>query len=179
MRALIKQLCLAAPGESLPKPVLSIYQEREKKGHIFGPLNLDESKNLIVGLSAGFLQTTIVIDALDESNRSTRRDLLHALKQIVVSANHVKIFVTSRNDGDIRKTLVDFSNHYIDATDNTKDINIYINSEVGRCFSEGLLPNEGDYAALKNEIISTLSGGAHGMYAFIMFNEIRSRTKTH
>lgn len=174
LRALVKQLCLAVPEKTLPKSILSIYQKREDSGHTSGPLSLDESKDLILGLSARFSQTTIVIDALDECNRATRRDLFRVLKQILASTNHTRIFVTSRNDGDIRDMLVGLPSHYINATDNTKDIDIYINSEIENRFNEGLLPKDGDYVALKDEIISTLSEGAKGMYVFNLLNGFKA-----
>lgn len=143
--------------------MLSVYSKRESNGHTSGPLHLDESTDLIVNLSAGFSETTIIIDALDECNRDTRRALFSMLKQIVDLTKNVRIFLTGRCDGDIKRMLCDFPSHYIDATDNTKDIEIYINSEIEQCFKEGRLPEEGDNLRLKSDIISVLVKGAKGM----------------
>lgn len=168
LRALVKQLCLVDSGEGLPEPVLSVYQEREKNGHQLGALHLKESKDLIVELSKGFVQTTIVIDALDECDFEKRKDLFLMLKDIITLTQHVRIFLTSRNDGDIQKMLYNSPSHYIDATDNTGDIKMYIRSEIDRCYSEGLLPSEENDPTLKSEIILTLEKGAKGMYVFAL-----------
>lgn len=149
--------------------MLSIYWKRQSDGHQSGSLQLDESADLVVKLSAGFSQTTIIIDALDECNHDTRGGLLSRLKKIVTSTEHVRIFLTGRCDGDIKRMLRNFPNHYINATDNTKDIKTYINSEIERCFKEELLPDVENEQEFKSEIIRALEKGAHGMYVFAWF----------
>lgn len=163
LRALVKQLCLVSPSGELPEPILLIYQTREKNGHQSGALHLSESRDLIVQLSTAFTQTTIVIDALDECNRETRRDLFDILKHIIASTKNVRIFVTGRSDGDIRKILCGFPSHYIEATDNQGDIGTYINSEIERCCREKLLLDGEIDEGLKSDIVSALIKGADGM----------------
>lgn len=171
LRALVKQMCFAYPGLNLPVPVLSLYEERERKGHSSGPPKLEESEDLIVKLSKGVWQTTIVIDALDECNPRTRGSLFSALKRIVSVADGIKIFVTARNDGDIDEKLREFSNHYIHAVDNTGDINRFIDTEIERrCRPDDLKDGEMsllDGTAspdLKEKIISTLKKKACGVW---------------
>lgn len=169
LRALVKQLCLVGQSTELPQAVLLTYEKREAMGHGSGPLHLDESRDLIVALSAGYSQTTIVIDALDECNRDTRRGLFHILTHIVQSTTHVRIFLTGRNDGDIQKMLYDFPSHYLDATDNSGDIETYVTSEISRCSDEGLLLDGQIDPILQSEIIQALKNGANGMYVFFYF----------
>lgn len=120
---------------------------------------------MIVALSAGFTQTTIIIDALDECDRGTRNGLFLTLKQIIDSTTHVRIFLTGRSDGDIQRMLRDFPSHYLDATDNSGDISTYIHSEITRCSNEGLLLDEDEIdQVLESEIIRALEQGADGMY---------------
>lgn len=164
LRTLVKQLCLVEPGELLPKPVLSVYKKREDNGHRSGALHPNESRDLIIELSTGFSQTTIIIDALDECNTETRGSLFLILKQIVTSTEHVRIFLTSRNDEGIQRMLGNFPSHYLNVTDNSGDIKTYIRSEIERCISERLLLNGEVDPALKSEVISTLEKGACGMY---------------
>lgn len=162
-RTLVKQLCVVNREEigSLPESVLSIYWKQQSDGS--GPLDLNHSRDLIVGLSARFSQTTIIIDALDECNRETRIDLFRMLKNILNSTMHIRIFLTGRCDGDIHQLLDDFPSHYIEACDNTADIKTYINAEIERCFQELRIPQD---LKLKSEIISALVNGANGMYVF-------------
>lgn len=164
LRALVKQLCLVGLSTELPQPILLTYKEREARGHQSGPLHSNESRDLIVALSAGYSQTTIVIDALDECNRDTRRGLFQILKHIIQSTTHVRIFLTGRNDGDIQKMLYDFPSHYLDATDNSGDIATYVTSEIARCSREGLLLDGQLDPILESEIIQALKSGADGMY---------------
>lgn len=169
LRTLVKQLCLLGPTNQLPDVVLSIYEKRESQGHQSGPLHLEESRDLIVALSAGFTQTTIIIDALDECDRGTRTGLFITLKHIINSTTHVKIFLTGRNDGDIQRMLRGFPSHYLDATDNSGDISTYVHSEITRCSTEGLLlDGEEIDQVLQSEIILALEKGADGMYGFLL-----------
>lgn len=168
LRALVKQLCLVGQTNELPQPVLLTYAKREAMGHQSGPLHLDESRDLIVALSAGYSQTTIVIDALDECNRDTRRGLFLILTHIIQQTTHLRIFLTSRNDGDIQKMLCDFPSHYLDATDNSGDIETYVTSEIARCSHEGLLLDGKIDPILQSEVIYALKNGANGMYVFLL-----------
>lgn len=161
LRAIAKQLCIAYSSEGLPAPLWSIYEKREKEGHSTGPLDLFESRSLIINLSKEFLQTTIIIDALDECNPATRIELLRALKGIAISGNSVKIFVTGRNEGDIRDMLFKIPNHYIDAKDNSEDIRMYIKAEIKRFCTEK--PSLKVDTALESEIVFALENGAKGM----------------
>lgn len=160
LRAIVKQLCLAYAG-GLPTQLLSIYNKREEEAHSNGPLDLFESKDLIISLSKGFLQTTIIIDALDECDVKTRTVLFRILRDIAIPANKIKFFVSGRNESDIRDMLFGIPDHYIDVKDSSNDIKLYIKTEIELFCNEK--PDLGIDLALKNEIISTLERGAKGM----------------
>lgn len=157
----MKQLCLVDPGEVLPKPVLLEYTKREEGGRLCGEIHPKESKDLIIAMSAGFPQTTIIVDALDECDEETREILFLILKQIVTSTKRVRIFVTSRNHEDIQRMLGNFPSHYLDATDNTLDIKTYIQSEVDHYSSRCALLRDDE---LRDEVVAALEKGADGMY---------------
>jgi hypothetical protein len=153
-----------APARNLPEAILSIYEEREKDGHALGPLDMEESKGLIIKLLKLYFheRATIVIDALDECKIDARRQLFHCLKHITASARNVKLFIASRNENDIQKMMNESLialDHYIDAKDNEEDIETFIRSEVKRCFDDGCLR---DYEK-RDDIISSLEKGANGM----------------
>lgn len=143
-----------------------MYEERVLKGDS-GPLSLEESQDLLVQISTGSLHTTIVIDGLDECDRGTRRELLNALEYVASSPNLVKVFLTSRDDGDLAYRLSKKPNVYIHAANNSKDIKEYIDSEIECCIKDGLLlPGKEVTSDLKESIILTLEEGACGMYVF-------------
>lgn len=67
---------------------------------------MTESKNLLIELSTGFQQTTILIDAIDECDEHTRGILLDVQEFLERSApNLIKTFITSRGDGLTRRRL--------------------------------------------------------------------------
>jgi KAP family P-loop domain len=154
-----------APSETLPEPILSVYERREKDGHASGPLDLKESREMLVTLLTSYSgeQVAIVIDALDECHTEDRKQLFHSLKHVVTSGHNVKLFIASRNERDIRLMMNKSLDHYIDAKDNTKDIQTYIESEVERRFNDGSLPEVNDRTELKSDIVSALEKGANGM----------------
>lgn len=155
---------------ALPSPVFEVYREREIDECLYLSLGLDESKDLILELTASFEQTVICIDALDECNKDTRGKLLFALQQILRSSalgpakSIVKVFVTSRDDDDIVLKLEGTPNVYIRSSDNTSDISYFVETEIESCIREKKLLRGSVEEGLKTRIIRALVDGAHGMY---------------
>lgn len=166
LRSLVKQLCLQSPKSTLPTPVLSIYHQRKDDADLYNLLSIEECKNLLVHLSAGFLRTTIIIDALDECDIETREGLFDLLEDVVSTSNRnpVKAFITSRDDGDLRKKFEDSPNVYIQEGDNSGDINHYIRAEIEVCIKKKRLLDGKVNVCLKAQIVSALEEGARGMY---------------
>lgn len=161
LRSLIKQLCLR--GSSFPVKVVAIYNQRKKDADLCNLLSVEESKNLLIQLSATFLRTTLVIDALDECDPYTRGSLCDVLEALVSSSKLVKVFVTSRDDGDLRKKFEDCPNVYIQERDNSDDISHYIKTEIRACIrGKALLGGVVDFE-LERRIVLALQSGAHGM----------------
>lgn len=135
-----------------------------------------ESQELIIELSEKYLQTTLVIDALDECHLDTRRELFNAINTITESSKgRIKVFLTSRYDDDINDMFCseynDSSlNHYLEAKDNSGDINKYIETQIEmRCdpnrrrdVNRLLLKGRVD-ADLKRMVIGALQEKADGM----------------
>lgn len=145
-----------------------MYEERKKEADLARPLDVYEIKNLIVQLSAGFQRTTIVIDALDECDGDTRKALFDVLDSAISgSKTPIKIFVTSRDDGDIRRRLEKSPNVYIQEGDSSGDIDCYIYSEIETCIKDGRLLEGNVDSNLKEHIIKALQKGARGMYVFV------------
>jgi hypothetical protein len=158
-------------GSPILQPVREKYEERKKQGFQSIPPCLEESRDLIIALTAYYPLTTIVIDALDEvdafdqCDEASRIDLLEVLEQIVLhSSNLVKVFVSSRDDQDIVRRFANCPNLEIEATKNQADIVRFVNSEVQRRISGN--PLFLGKSSLICSIIQTLCDGAQGMLVF-------------
>lgn len=85
--SIIKQLCIQSPTGTVPESILAIYNKRMREGDR-RPVDINKIKGLLVNLAAGFLQTTIVIDALDECDKGTREILVDILEDVMAVAKH-------------------------------------------------------------------------------------------
>lgn len=167
LASLVRQMSCHEDGSPILEPIREKYAERRKQGFTSTPPSLEESTSLIIALTEYRPLTTIVIDALDECDRTSRPDLLQALERIMnSSSNLVKIFVSSRNDQDIVCHLNNCPNLEIEAAKNQADIVSFVNSEVHRLISrkELLLGKPPD--DLISLIIQRLCDGAQGMSVF-------------
>lgn len=168
LRAIVKQLSYLGDDSPLRKPVMGIYEARKRDGFSAGPLGFQESLDLIISLVPDYQQATIVIDALDESDPVKRQRFLRALEQIVrCSAGLVKVFISSRDDDDIVLRLEKVPNLYIEAADNIGDLERFVRAEVSQCIEQQVLLRGRVSDELKNNLISVLINGAHGMYGIL------------
>jgi hypothetical protein len=130
LSTLIQQLA-QADDQTILKPVVDIYKDREKEGQISARLTLRESQELLIMLADIYPQTTICIDALDEVDNGVRIRLLKALKEVIEkSKKPVKIFATSRNEVDILLQFEMFPRIVLEPDDNVDDINRFIVKRV-------------------------------------------------
>jgi predicted transcriptional regulator len=74
----------------------------------------------------------IVVDALDECDSDTRWELVEALELITESASLVKVFVSSREEGDLRLSLQTHSGLQVTSLENEGDIRKFVDSETDR-----------------------------------------------
>lgn len=159
--AILKQLVLFS--HELPTIIISAYDNRYSVGST-RPLDLSESQDLIVKLASMHTQTVLIIDALDEIDMVERQELLDALDFIVSNSGEVvRIFLSSRDDGDIVHKLSGVPNLSIRARDNNADIERFITREVEYLVSKkrllgGNVPDE-----LRQKIECALGEKACGM----------------
>jgi hypothetical protein len=171
MQAILKQLSLLLSEShdfretyGLPRPVVTKYNERIKEDFSSGALRLQECKELILSLLDMNPQTTIVIDALDECDPTKRGQFMEVLKTIIISSKTlVKIFISSRGDGDIVLRLDEVPNLYIKASDNKADIERFIRREIALSSQGSRLLRNDISGKLKERIINTLVENAQGM----------------
>lgn len=165
LRSLGRQLSTKLSGPGLQQPTVIAFKNSNTKGRYDDGLGTTECVSLIVQLVDLNLQTTIVIDALDECNTVTRHELFRALRTIIVtSTSLVKIFVSSRNDDDIELEFSGEPNISIGVTDNVADIELYVRAEVERCIADKRLLKGKIEDSLKELVISSLISKAGGMY---------------
>lgn len=165
LRSILKQLSSSEPDLRIREPVVKAYKEKKKeaKGHNPEKLMLDETVEIILAL----LETNpenIVIDALDECDPDRRHELFEALDMIIQqSASLVKVFVSSRDDGDIVCRLTSSPNVFIRTSDNEVDIECFARTEVAQAIKKKRLIKGNVSGQLENRILETLIDGAHGM----------------
>ena len=163
LRSIVRQLSMSGPHARLSKFVAAKYTERQCKHFADGPLRLDECVDLIVRLTEQYTCATIIIDALDECDVTTRHSLLAALSSIMQHGSSTKIFVSSRDDKDITLKLQDFPNLYIKASNNAEDIDRYVHFKVEQAVADRRLLDGNVSEMTVQHISDTLTFKAQGM----------------
>ncbi|KAI5840807.1 hypothetical protein DFP73DRAFT_557932 [Morchella snyderi] len=168
IRSILRQLSCKGSGNVLQGPVVAAYVKSTTEKALDDGLGIENCVNLIVTLINSNLHTTIVIDALDECDIESRHELFNGLRKILdESSSLVKIFISSRNDDDIKLQFESAPNIYIEETDNAMDIGRYINEELSGCIAgKRLLRGKVD-GSLKELVISKLREKAHGMFLWV------------
>jgi ankyrin repeat domain-containing protein 50 len=76
-------------------------------------------------------KTTLVLDALDECEPESRWRLVETIGDLMSKSKRpLKVFVSSRPNGDIREFFASRPNVEIQATDNQDDIKKFVNEEI-------------------------------------------------
>lgn len=90
------------PGTHILDAINSAYDQREAEGFASGKFSPIESMDFVIKLTEQRTSTTIILDALDESDPENLPEILNTLQDILPhSSGLVKIFVSSRDDQDI------------------------------------------------------------------------------
>ena len=114
--------------------------------------NFGECKELL--LEFANLKIILILDALDECDKHKRCMLVEIFDYLVDYASRpVKIFISSRPDGDIKERFKSRSNIEIQAT----DISRFVESEITKH------PRWKNAPWLQKEIIETLQDHSQGM----------------
>ena len=141
-----------------------LYNTRIEDGLAAGPLSLEESISMLIRLTAKRRLSHIIIDALDECNRQEREHLLDALSKIMKeSSGIVKVFISSRDDMDIVRSLAGGPNVLISAKNNQDDITTFVNIEVDKKIQQKRLLAGHVSENLRRKIKKVLCDQAQGM----------------
>lgn len=153
--SLISQLSLQDPAAL--KEIVSCYSTRHPEGR--PPTCLDESElcTLLKSVLQKFTTATFIIDGLDECGSSIDLDRREFVRTLASFRNRamsaVRLVIFSREEGDIRAELADFSSVSIAA--HSSDIQLFVAAKAGSL----KIKDE----ALQAEIIEALIHGADGM----------------
>lgn len=126
-------------------------------------MNMVEVQDQLRKLTEIRSHTTIVLDALDECDKSTRIELVNFLNDLAKGSSRlIKIFVASRPDLDLRIEFKTGLNVEIRAHDNGEDIDMYVEDAItninGPLFWRKGITNE-----LRETVCRTLVSEADGM----------------
>ncbi|KAH7363777.1 hypothetical protein BKA65DRAFT_472146 [Rhexocercosporidium sp. MPI-PUGE-AT-0058] len=166
LASIARQLASLTPSSAVLPPVIDLYEEMEGQGSASGTLDIDESKELILALVNLYPVTTIIIDALDECCANERSVILNFIRMIVEeSSSLVRIFISSREDGDIVFHLDRFPNMRISSGKNQVDIDAFVASETSLLVKPGyLLRNSARQQELAEEVATKVAAQASGMF---------------
>lgn len=141
----------------LPQPLAALHKELEQQNR---RPSFDELKRLLTALCKHYARTYILVDALDECEAVRERRLLLPVLRSLPSIS-TRLFVTSRpNNEDIFQSFSKASQ--IDIIAHEWDLRRYImeRMEERGDFVDRLTPE------LKENITSTITAGASGMYDY-------------
>lgn len=167
LSALLRQLTGQDTQASLRGSVAPEYQRRkehsDETGAQISRLDMEEVVTQILNITA-VDPVILVIDALDEVDENGRGDLFRSLERVVQeSENVVKIFVSSRDDGDIVDSFEQHANISMDEGMNGEDIKSFVEFKVQEVIEKRRLLRGRVSSSLKSEFIETLTRRAQGM----------------
>jgi ankyrin repeat domain-containing protein 50 len=157
LRSFLRQLSTTANDKNLLQTRLrDLHLQLRSNG---SSLTRDLCKSLILDLVNLYPRTTIILDALDECDQVEREFLVETFENLLRDAvNPVKIFISSRPDGDIKDSLQSYSNITIQASDNDDDIATFVRGEIVRHRRWSRISAE-----LRDEVVGTLLTRSQGM----------------
>jgi hypothetical protein len=169
LACIARQLSSQYPGGPLLSPTLKVREKKVSEGASKkANLGLKDIRRLIVELTEQYKLTTIVIDALDECNLETRGDLIEALGIVLHdSTSSVKVFVSSRDDGDLRYGLGDHPSIHVTSKINRTDIQAFVNTQTDQLVAKNRLLAHVKAKITKDELKTLIKAnvirGADGM----------------
>ncbi|KAI0098626.1 hypothetical protein GGR51DRAFT_426684 [Nemania sp. FL0031] len=166
LASIVRQLSSFGPGKPLLQPTIKTYDSQEDEGFPIHSLQLQDSYDLLLQILGSYPTAIIIIDALDECNQQTRQKLLNKLQDILhKSPTLVKIFVSSRDDQDIKYNLRGYPTLELSSGLNSGDISHFVECETKLLIKQGrLLQLSNRKLELSRKIRWEISDGAHGMF---------------
>ena len=168
MRSILRQLTVSHGSSStIHERVLQEYESRQAVAKADGfeitRLQAADCVRLILDTTAAN-PATLVIDAVDEVQRSSRHVLLSALTHIVQkSLSVVKVFVTSRSDTNIHVQLPGAVAMRIENGHTRRDMDDFVYQQVSSLIQDRRILNGIISESLRQEMMRVLIAGAGEM----------------
>lgn len=157
LRSYVRQLSTSVrnPG-CMRKPLQDLCREKRLRG---SDLGFDACKDQLLESVNLYSQTILILDALDECDPTLRWKLVEMMQYLISKSEQpLKIFISSRPDGDIKRRFTSRPNIEIQATDNQGDIEKFVNEEIDRPRQWGPIS-----APLRRDIVNILLERSQGM----------------
>lgn len=157
LQSYARQLATAtAYPKMMQKHLRNLWHDSRVKGQDLG---FEACKSQLLHSINLYDRTTLVLDALDECDPSSRFRLVETIEFLLSTASKpLRVFISSRPDGDIRDRFISLPNIEIQATDNQDDIKTFVNGEIFRHQRWNKMSTQ-----LREEIVETLLTRSQGM----------------
>ena len=167
LRAILKQLSSLGPDGRVRHVIATEYKQRrhdaERDGLDVRNLAFSECTQLILELTSE-APATVVIDGIDELGDSSQ-DLLDALWYLVENSSSVlKVFVSSRDEAAIARSLRHANSIRVTSADNSKDIAVFVKHHVSKAVEQKRLLGGRVSASLQEVITTKIIDGAGEMF---------------
>ena len=167
LRAILKQLSNLGPDGRVRHAIATEYKQRrhdaERDGLDVRNLAFSECTQLILELTSE-APATVVIDGIDELGDSSQ-ELLDALRYLVENSSSVlKVFVSSRDEAAIARSLRDAISIRVTSADNSKDIAVFVKHHVSKAIEQKRLLGGRVSASLQGDITTKIIDGAGEMF---------------
>ncbi|KAF5654454.1 NACHT ankyrin domain-containing protein [Fusarium heterosporum] len=158
LRSWIRQLSTTTGGiERLPTKLRVLYHQAINEA---SDLKFQVYKDYLLELTQLYPRTTLVLDALDECDSDARGRLIGVIEFLLTrSTNVLRVFVSSRPDGDTQQRFL--SRHYIEiqATNNQHDVATFVKTQIVAHRHWGNMSQ-----SLQKRIQNTIIGNSNGMF---------------
>lgn len=130
IRSWVRQLAAAA-GTPVKISRLQKGQKQIGTTHRDSMLSFHDWKIYLLDLVDSYPRTTLILDAMDECDKSLHSQLIEVVEFLVSHSKCLlRLFVSSRSAGDIKNSLQSRLCVVIRAENNQEDIRVFINKEI-------------------------------------------------
>lgn len=130
LRSFVQQLSISPSQDMIQDCLVQLYNEKRREGFSSNKLSFAESETLLFQLIQPFSRTFLVLDALDECEKSLRGQLIEVFNRLLSASKGLSIFISSRLDADIKYQFEKKANLGIEATDNQNDIITFVAEKI-------------------------------------------------
>ena len=149
---------LATQSEGAYTEALAFYRKHNRKDQMRAPPVEEDFVKFLSTILHHFPQTTIVIDGIEEcSPPSSKQKILRALVNTAhMSSSKLRLLVVARAEPDLENDLKSFESVSIAAM--SSDLKLYVATHLSKIKTKSM--------QLREEIVTTLTNQANGMWVF-------------